>query len=89
MLFMLTSRTRPGLSAAQFGELAALAKSFYASIPVDMIIRGEWAAVDRSANYSLVEAPDIETIRVIQAPFAAFTDTVIVPVAAISGWTSG
>src|SRR6476620_11991595 len=48
MLFLLTSRTRPGLGADQYGQLAALAKSFYASIPADVTIRGEWAAVDRS-----------------------------------------
>ena len=33
MLFLLTNRTRPNLSAAQYAELAALAKVFYASIP--------------------------------------------------------
>lgn len=89
MLFLLTSRTRPQLNAAQFGELAALAKSFYASIPAGVSIRGEWAAVDRSANYSLVEAPDLAIVRGIQAPFAPFTETEIVPVNAITGWTAG
>src|SRR6187455_1768808 len=55
MLFLLTSRTRAGLGAEQFAQLAALAKSFYASIPAEVAIRGEWAAIDRSANYSLLE----------------------------------
>ena len=86
MLFLLTNRTRTNLTAAQYGELASLAKSFYASIPADVKIRGEWAAVDRSCNYSLLEAPDIETVRRLQAPFEAFTQTMIVPVTAISGW---
>ena len=40
MLFLLTSRTRPGLSAEQYRELGALAKAFYASIPEGMHIRG-------------------------------------------------
>ncbi|MEO8309830.1 MAG: DUF3303 family protein [Caldimonas sp.] len=88
MLFLLTSRIRPGLGAEQYGELAALAKSFYASIPADVTIRGEWAAVDRSANYSLLEAPDIDAVRRIQAPFAPFTETTIVPVNPITGWTA-
>ena len=35
-LFLLINRTRPGLSAAQFGELAALAKAFYAAVPADV-----------------------------------------------------
>jgi hypothetical protein len=88
MLFLLTNRIRPNLDAAQYGELAALAKAFYASMPADVKVRGEWAALDRSHNVTLLEAPDIDTVRRIQAPFERFTDTVIVPVQAISGWTS-
>ena len=87
MLFLLTNRTRPDLSSADYGELAALAKAFYASMPADVKIRGEWAAVDRSVNYSLIEAPDIDTVRRIQAPFEPFTESVIVPVTSIAGWT--
>ncbi len=88
MLFMLTNRTRSDLSASDYGELAALAKAFYASMPADVKIRGEWAAVDRSVNYSLLEAPDIDTVRRIQAPFERFTETVIVPVTTLTGWTA-
>lgn len=88
MLFLLTNRTRANLGPQQWGELAALAKAFYASIPADVKIRGEWAAVDQSHNYSLIEAPDIDTVRRIQAPFEPFTETVIVPVTTISGWTA-
>ena len=88
MLFMLTNRTRSDLSASDYGDLAALAKAFYASMPADVKIRGEWAAVDRSVNYSLLEAPDIDTVRRIQAPFERFTETVIVPVTTLTGWTA-
>jgi hypothetical protein len=88
MLFLLTNRTRPGLSAEQFGELATLAKAFYAQLPDGVALRGEWAAVDRSHNVTLLEAPDLETVRRIQAPFEPFTETVIVPVTEIRGWTA-
>lgn len=88
MLFLLTNRPRPSLTATEYGELAALAKEFYASIPGDVEIRGEWAAADRSHNYTLLEAPDTETVRRLQAPFARFTETTIVPVVTISGWTA-
>jgi hypothetical protein len=88
VLFLLTNRPRPSLTATEYGELATLAKEFYASIPPNVEIRGEWAAADRSHNYTLLEAPDIETVRRIQAPFARFTETTIVPVVAISGWTA-
>ncbi len=88
MLFLLTNRSRPNLTASQWGELASAAKAFYASIPADVKILGEWAATDRSHNVTLLEAPDIETVRRIQAPFEEFTETVIVPVTPISGWTA-
>jgi hypothetical protein len=89
MLFLLTNRTRTDLSAAQWAELATLAKAFYAALPPDVAIRGEWAANDQSHNYSLIEAPDLDTVRRIQAPFEPFTETLIVPVTAITGWTAG
>jgi hypothetical protein len=88
MLFLLTNRTRRDLTPAQYGELAALAKRFYASVPDGVTIRGEWAATDQSHNYTLLEAPDLATVERMQAPFAAYTDTTIVPVTAISGWTA-
>ena len=88
MLFLLTNRTRANLSSTQFSELAVLAKAFYASIPTDVQIRGEWAAADQSHNYSLLEAPDLETVQRLQAPFEKFTESIIVPVTAITGWTA-
>jgi hypothetical protein len=89
MLFLLTNRTRPNLNAAQYADLASLAKTFYASIPANVTIRGEWAAIDKSHNVTLLEAPDIDTVLKIQAPFEPYTETVIVPVTAISGWSAG
>lgn len=89
MLFLLTNLTRPHLSAAQYNELAALAKVFYASIPTEVKILGEWAATDRSHNVTLLEAPDMDTVLRIQAPFDRFTETSIVPVTATSGWSAG
>ena len=89
MLFMLTNRTRANLTPAQYGELASLAKAFYASIPAGVKILGEWAAADQSHNYTLLEAPDLDTVRRMQAPFEHFTETTIVAVTAISGWTAG
>lgn len=88
MLFVLTNRTRSGLSAAQFGEMATLAKAFYAAVPPGVKLLGEWAAADQSHNYTLMEAPDLDTVRRLQAPFEPYAETTIVPVVAISGWTA-
>jgi hypothetical protein len=88
MLFLLTNRTRPGLGAAQYAELARLARAFYADVPEGVALRGEWAALDRSANFSLVEAPDLETVQRMQAPFEPYVESTIVAVMAIRGWTA-
>ena len=88
MLFLLTNRTRKTLTPDQYGHLAALAKQFYASVPAGVTIRGEWAAVDQSRNYTLLDAPDIETVQRMQAPFEPYVDMEIVPVVAFSGWTA-
>ena len=88
MLFLLTNRTHKTLTPEQYGHLAALAKQFYASVPAGVTIRGEWAAVDQSRNYTLLEAPDLETVQRMQAPFVPYVDMEIVPVMAFSGWTA-
>jgi len=69
-------------------KAAALTKAFYASIPADVKSRGEWAATDQSHNVTLLEAPDIEAVRRIQAPFEKFTETVVAQVT-IKGWKAG
>ncbi len=88
MLFLLTNRTHKTLTPEQYGHLAALARQFYASVPAGVTIRGEWAAVDQSRNYTLIEAPDVETVQRMQAPFVPYVDMEIVPVVAFSGWTA-
>ena len=86
MLFLLTNRTRPNLSSAQYGEFAVLAKAFYASMPGDVKSAANGPRSTSRATFRLLEAPDVETVRRIQAPFEAFTETQIVPVAEIRGW---
>ena len=88
MLFLLTNRTKRTLTPEQYGELAGLAKQFYATVPAGVSIRGEWAAVDQSRNYTLMEAPDLETVQRMQAPFTPYVHMEIVPVVAFSGWTA-
>jgi hypothetical protein len=88
MLFLLTNRTRKDLTPEQYGHLATLARQFYAAVPQDVTIRGEWAAVDQSRNFTLLEAPDIETVERMQAPFLSYVSMEIVPVVAFSGWTA-
>lgn len=88
MLFLLTNRTHKHLTPEQYGHLAALAKQFYAAVPAGVTICGEWAAVDQSCNYTLLEAPDIETVELMQAPFVPYVKMEIVPVVAFSGWTA-
>jgi hypothetical protein len=86
MLFMLINRTRKDLSAEQFRELGELAKSFYANIPEGVALHADWAALDQSRTFALMECAEQDVIEEIQAPFRPFVDIEIVPVREISGW---
>ena len=88
MLFLLTNRTHKNLTPEQYCHVAARAKQFYSSVPQGVTIRVEWAAVDQSRNYTLLEAPDVETVERMQAPFVPYVEMEIVPVVAFSGWTA-
>jgi hypothetical protein len=87
MLIFLINRTRPGLTPEQYGQLAERAKAFYAGVPGDVHIRGEWAAADYSRNFTLLEAPDAATVEKLAAPFREFVDVDVIPVSATTGWT--
>jgi hypothetical protein len=86
MLFMLINKTRKDLSSEEFQKLGKLAKAFYADIPNNVTLHADWAALDQSCTFALMEADDQSAIEEIQAPFRPFVDIEIVPVREISGW---
>ena len=86
MLFMLINKTRTDLSGEEFQQLGELAKAFYANIPGDVTLHADWAALDQSRTFALMEADDQKAIEEIQAPFRPYVDIEIVPVREISGW---
>ena len=86
MLFMLVSKTRTDLSNEEFAHLGELAKDFYANIPADVSLHNDWAAVDGSGTFALIEADDAVAIEKIQAPFRPYVDIEIVSVRRLSGW---
>lgn len=86
MLFMLINETRTDLSAEEFAKLGELAKAFYANIPQGVILHADWAALDQSRTFALMEAADQGVIEMIQAPFRAYVDIEIIPVRELSGW---
>ncbi|MDH3748018.1 MAG: hypothetical protein OER97_07395 [Gammaproteobacteria bacterium] len=86
MLFMLINRTRSDLSQQEYKELGGLAKAFYANIPHDVVLHKDWAALDQSCTFALIEAKDQGFIEKIQEPFRPYVDIDIVPVREISGW---
>lgn len=86
MLFMLINKTRRDLSSEEFAELGELAKAFYANIPESVTLHKDWAALDQSCTFALMEAEDQGAIDLIQAPFRPYVDIEIVPVREISGW---
>ena len=88
MLFMLINRTRTDLSADEFQALGELAKGFYANIPEGVTLHADWAALDQSRTFALMEADEQAAIDEIQAPFRPLVDIEVVPVREISGWTA-
>lgn len=86
MLFMLVNRTRTDLSQEEFIRLGELAKTFYANIPDTVTLHKDWAALDQSCTFALMEADEQAAIDDIQAPFMPYVDIDIIPVQEISGW---
>ena len=86
MLFMLINQTRSDLSPEEFQTLGELAKAFYANIPENVTLHADWAALDQSRTFALMEAEHQGAIDEIQEPFRPFVDIEIVPVRKISGW---
>lgn len=83
---MLVNRTRTDLTADEFKLLGELAKDFYANIPDGVTLHNDWAALDQSRTFALLEADDLDAIEKLQAPFRPFVDIDIVPVRVLSGW---
>jgi hypothetical protein len=86
MLFMLINRTRSDLSSEEFQKLGELAKAFYANIPNSVTLHADWAALDQSRTFALMETEKQSAIEEIQAPFRRYVHIEIVPVREINGW---
>lgn len=87
MLYMLISRTRPGLSAEDFAHLGKLAQGFYDGIPAGLVLHDDWAANDGSRTFALLETADPALLEQIQAPFRAYVEMELVAVTPVKGWT--
>lgn len=86
MLFMLINRTRTDLSGDEFQTLGELAKDFYANIPENVKLHADWAALDQSRTFALMEADDQAAIDEIQEPFRPYVDIDVIPVRELTGW---
>jgi len=83
---MLIKKTRNDLSSEEFQKLGELAKDFYSDIPNKVTLHADWAALDQSCTFALMDADDQSAIEEIQVPFRPFVDIEIVPVREINGW---
>jgi len=86
MHFLVINRTRSGLTPEHYAQLAELARDFYASPPAGIRLHGDWAAVDGSCTYAILEAPSREDLERVQAPFRPFVEMENVEVRPLSGW---
>jgi hypothetical protein len=86
MLFMVINRTRQDLGPEDYQRLGELAQGFYDAVPPGLTLHGDWAAEDGSRTFALIEADDAARLEAVQAPFRAFVDMEVVPVAPVGGW---
>jgi hypothetical protein len=86
MHFLLINRTRPDLSAEDYAELGRLAQGFYDDLPAGIRLHSDWAALDGSGTYALIEVDDEQMLEGVQEPFRRFVDMEVIPVEPISGW---
>lgn len=86
MHYLIINHTRTDLTPAQYQELAALAKDFYANVPEGLVIHSDWGAMDGSCTYAIMETEDRELLDRIQEPFRPFVEMEVVPVRPLSGW---
>ena len=86
MHYILISRTRKNLTAAEFQQLGKLAQGFYDSIPIGLTLHGDWAANDHSCTFALLETGNPALLEQIQAPFREYVSMEVIPVTPVKGW---
>jgi len=86
MHFLVINKTRSGLTADQHAQLAELARGFYAAPPEGVRLHGDWAAIDGSCTYAIIEAESRARLEELQAPFRPFVEMENVEVRPLSGW---
>jgi hypothetical protein len=89
MQFLVINRTRHDLTPDQYTELGRLAQEFYAQPPQGVTLHGDWAALDGSCTYAVLECASREQLDAVQAPFQRFVDMEVIAVRPLSGWGSG
>ena len=86
MLYMIINQTRSGLKPEELEQLGQLATHFYENMPEGIVLQGDWAALDYSRTFALIEAESLELLEEIQAPFRDYVEMTVTPVAAVTGW---
>jgi hypothetical protein len=87
MDYLIISRTRSGLSAEEYAELAQRAKAFYAALPPGLTLKANWAeAGGEGRTLALVATDDATQIDAIQAPFREFVDMEVIALSEVEGF---
>ena len=86
MLYIIINQTRSGLGPEELGRLGQIASHFYENVPEGIVLHGDWAALDYSRTFALIEAESLELLEEIQAPFRDYVEMTVTPVSAVTGW---
>ena len=69
MRYLVHSRQRPGLAPEELARLYLAAQAFYTAMPPGVKLEADYILADRTGSYSVLTAPDRETMDRIMAPF--------------------
>lgn len=87
MQYLIINRTRPGLTADDYAELARRAKAFYADVPAGLTLQGNWAEEGgQFRTIALLETEDEALIEAVQAPFRDYVEMDVIPLLAVEGF---
>ncbi|MBI4844445.1 MAG: DUF3303 family protein [Nitrospirae bacterium] len=80
MLFILINQTKSGLTEDDYKTLAGMMNGFYDNIPAGVRLVGDYAALDWTKNFAILEADSIEKINALKAPFEKYVNIEVIPV---------
>lgn len=80
MVFILINETRSGLTGEDYKALGEMMSNFYENIPPGIRLVGDYATLDKTKNFAILEADTLEDINALKAPFEKYVNIQVIQV---------